>query len=213
MLKVSYIDHMGDDLRPVQAARISMGKTSKELDEKDIKLLNFLAKNNHFTPFEHNQLSVIIECPLYIRSQIHRHRTFSFNEVSRRYTDENIRFYVPDIDDIRKQATSNKQASDGLVSSPGACRYAMTMANAAALDTYNQLIGMGVAREQARASLPQSLMTEFYMTGNLRNWVHFIKLREDKHSQFEVQLISKEVKKIIVGLWPESSKALFESKE
>lgn len=210
MIKVTYVTHAGNDLTPVNSARISMGKESDALDEADIKLINYLAKHQHMTPFEHQFLTVIVECPLYIRSQIHRHRTFSYNEISRRYTDENLRFYVPDVDDIRRQAKSNKQASDGLVEAPAAARMAMMKANNTALNTYNDLIAMGVCREQARASLPQSLMTEFYQSGNLRNWVHFIKLRIDNHAQREIQLVGIEARKIVEGLWPESCKALFQ---
>src|SRR4030067_2674197 len=110
-MKVTYIQHMGSDLNVVNAARISFNTEVTELSDKDKKLIAYLADNEHMSPFEHNILTVIVECPLYIRSQIHRHRTFSYNEVSRRYTSENLEFFIPDI--IRKQAESNRQASSG----------------------------------------------------------------------------------------------------
>ena len=84
-IKVDYVDHMGNDLTVVNSARVSFGKTKTTLDESDIKLLNYLAKHKHYTPFEHCTLTVLVKCPLFTRSQIHRHRTFSYNEISRRY--------------------------------------------------------------------------------------------------------------------------------
>src|SRR5579863_7226904 len=111
MLKATYVQHVGSDLTIVNAARISFGTESQVLEDKDKKLIKYLADNEHMSPFEHNVLTVIIECPLYIRSQIHRHRTFSYNEVSRRYTSDDIQFYIPDT--VRRQAASNRQASEG----------------------------------------------------------------------------------------------------
>src|SRR5437667_11514171 len=108
-IDVEYIDHMGTDLSIVNAARISYGKHKNELDDKDVKLINYLAQHQHMTPFEHTALTVLVTCPLYIRSQIMRHRTFSYNELSRRYTAEGIEFYIPD--EFRNQSESNKQGS------------------------------------------------------------------------------------------------------
>lgn len=209
-IKVEYVDHMGDDLRIVNAARISMGKQSGELNDRDKKLINYLAINQHMTPFEHCVLSVIIRCPLYIRSQIHRHRTIVFNEVSRRYTSENIEFYLPRTDDIRKQSKSNKQTSDGTLSTEVATNAQQVMQALAAQseEVFNKLLEMGVAREQARAVLPQSLMTKFYATANLRNWCHFLKLRLDAHAQKEVQMVAVQVAEIIKECFPASYAAL-----
>lgn len=156
---------MGNDLTIVNAARISFGNLSDTLTEKDVKLIDYLAKHKHFSPFEHCQLSVLIECPLYIRSQIHRHRTFAYN--------------------IIKDAHS----------------YAHSY--------YKQLISLGVSREQARGVLPQNLMTKFYMTGSLRNWAHFVHLRNDAHAQKEVQCVAQEIKLILFNLFPKASEALF----
>lgn len=211
MIKVSYIDHMGTDLTAVNAARISFAGESQELTEKDSKLIDYLAKHEHMSPFEHCALTLIIECPLYIRSQIHRHRTFAYNEISRRYTADDLEFYVPPTDDIRSQSKSNKQASDGPVSA-GDAQNAATLirqSHAYSLEFYNQLIALGVSREQARGVLPQNLMTKFYMSGNLRNWAHFVRLRVDAHAQAEVRVVGEAVKAIMLEKFPVVSNALF----
>ena len=206
-LKVVYVSHMGDDLTPVNSARISRNNKSEVLTEKDIKLLTFLADNGHYTPFEHCVVTVIIECPLYIRSQIMRHRTFSYNEVSRRYTDENIEFYIPD--ELRYQDTKNKQGSKG---SNKTLLEPIRIICENALYTYDELIRKGIAREHARMVLPQNLMTKFYMTGNIRNWAHFLKLRSDSHAQKEVQIIAKHIDKILKKYYPECISVLLKNK-
>lgn len=209
MINAKYIAHMGDDLTVVNSARVSFGKFAENLEEKDIKLLNYLAKHQHYTPFEHCVLSVKIACPLYIRSQIHRHRTFSYNEVSRRYTDENLQFFVPNT--LREQHKSSKQCSGDDLNVVDNLRLTdkIKEAHKASLGVYEEMIESGVAREIARGVLPQNLMTEFWMTGNLRNWIHFLNLRLDSHAQYEVQLIAKDVQEIITEKFPKSSEALF----
>jgi len=199
---------MGTDLTVVNAARISFGSSTAELSDKDKKLIDYLATNEHMSPFEHNTLTVIVECPLYIRSQIMRHRTFSYNEVSRRYTDKDLEFYVPDT--LRKQHASNRQASEGEINPQVAAilDYEIRLHHRQSLDFYERLIKAGVCREQARGVLPQDLMTSFYMTGNLRNWIHFVKLRVDKHAQYEVQLVGNQVLEVLKEKFPESTKVL-----
>lgn len=197
-------------LMPVHAARASFGKEDKTgADEHgDKKLMFFLAKEGHTSVFEHQSATFLIECPLFIRSQIMRHRTFSYNEISRRYTSEQLGFWEPSF--LRKQDTKAKQCSGGVLEdelqtpSWGVMRR-MTMD---AMATYTSLIDAGVAREQARAILPQSLLTRFYMTGNLRNWAHFLSLRLDKHAQPEVQIIAQKIHNELVKLWPLPMQAL-----
>jgi len=212
MIKATYIDHMGNDLTVVNSARISMNRDSKKLNDKDKKLINYLATHQHYTPFEHCSLSLLIECPLYIRSQIMRHRTFSYNEISRRYTDEDIEFYNPPI--YRKQHKSSKQCSDGTVEDQDNFKAEVIFQsmNQKAHQAYTQLLDLGVARELARGVLPQNLITKFFMSGNLRNWTHFVKLREDSHAQEEVQILSKQIRKIIEEKFPYAFKALMEQK-
>lgn len=211
-IKAEYIEHMGNDLTVVNAARVSFGKFKNKLDEGDEKLLTYLAKHKHFTPFEHCQLSVLISCPLYIRSQIHRHRTFSYNEISRRYTDENIEFFVPD--NLRHQHTKSKQCSNGIIDDENlqsAYLLAIKEHHIDALNLYQALLDAGIAREQARGVLPQNLMTQFWMSGNLRNWAQFLALRLDGHAQAEAQSIAQNVANIIKDKFPKAGKALLDN--
>lgn len=207
-IKVDYIAHMGSDLSVVNSARVSFGKKTDKLGESDVKLINYLAKHKHFTPFEHCTLSVNIKCPLFVRSQIHRHRTFSYNEISRRYTSENIEFFLPSA--YRKQHYKSKQCSDGEFSNAmnKSLQSATRKHHKECLRLYNQFLDNGVAREQARGVLPQNLMTEFWMTGNLRNWIHFLGLRIDAHAQEEVRDVAQPILAIIEDKFPVSSKAL-----
>lgn len=203
---LNYIEN--DDFMPVRAARASFGKQDKtgENPEADKKLMRYLAEHKHLTPFEYQHATFLIECPLFIRSQIHRHRTFSYNEISRRYTSENLEFWIPD--QFRGQAKNNKQASDGLVDDQEFCRREYEESSHLALTFFNSLLESGVAREQARAVLPQSLLTRFYMGGTLRNWAHFIELRRDEHAQYEVRVIADRIATSLRTLWPNSCAAL-----
>jgi thymidylate synthase (FAD) len=215
------------DWLPVRAARASFQNEDKtgSNEKADRRLLNSLARDQHFGVFEHQSATVLIECPLFVRSQIHRHRTAAFNEWSRRYTSERIGFWVPD--KWRKQSDSNKQAStdesvewidtDCWEGDPhedyreiitGDCsRYA------GVLEFYNAMIEAGICREQARAVLPQSLLTQFYMTANLRNWAHFLRLRLDSHTQFETRVIAQRIETHLRNLWPDAMNALIPTEE
>ena len=210
MIKVSYVSHMGDDLTIVNAARVSFNKSSDTLNDKDKKLIEYLAKHNHMSPFEHCTITVIVACPLYIRSQIHRHRTFAYNEVSRRYTSEDLEFYLPTVDDIRQQSKSNRQASDGPVDIEVAeiVRDMMSESHLASWMAYEKLLEAGVCREQARGVLPQNLMTKFYMTGNLRNFAHFLKLRTHEGAQKEVREVAAQLQAILEDKYPVALAAL-----
>lgn len=210
-IKVTRVESMGNDLTVVNAARVSFGNLSPELTEKDSKLIEYLAKHEHLSPFEHCALTVLVECPLYIRSQIHRHRTFAYNEISRRYTADGLSFYIPPVEDIRIQSKDNKQASEGPLSEEISEQMRAIMENAAhhSAVAYDVLISHGVSREQARGILPQCLMTKFYMTGNLRNWAHFIRLRVDSHAQKEAQYVGKQAQAILTECFPVAAAALF----
>lgn len=200
---VGIIGEMLDDF-PCSAARVSFGKEDKTgKDSKaDRKLMQYLADHEHMSPFEHQSATFLVEVPLFIRSQIMRHRTFSYNEISRRYTDENLEFWTPS--NFRKQAASNRQASspDELVlNNLEMCRAADRKA-LEDLEFYEKLIEEGVCREQARAYLPQSLLTKFYMTGNLRNWSHFVDLRLGDGAQEEVKIVAERIDEHLTNLWP-----------
>jgi thymidylate synthase (FAD) len=207
-MHVKYIDKMGNDERAVSAARLSFDRESQGLNEKDLKLLGYLGKHSHLTPFEHCMLTLEIKAPIYISKQIMRHRTFSYSEVSRRYTSENIEFYRPN--DWRRQSESSKQCSDAPLD-----QMAQQNANETydgivrtALTSYQHLLDIGVSKEQARNILPQCLYTRWLMTGNLRNWIHFIKLRIDKTAQGEAQYIAKEAFAILKQHFPHSTDVL-----
>ena len=207
-LDVKYVDHMGTDLTIVNSARISMHKRSDKLSDKDEHLIDFLAKNQHMTPFEHNTLTVIVECPLYIRSQIHRHRTFSYNEISRRYTSDWIEFYIPE--KLGKQDKSNKQGTSGEFSEDDEkmLLHVIKQHSLGSMRVYELLLDEGVSKEIARVVLPVNLMTKFYMTGNLRNWMHFIGLRLDPHAQLESRMIAQKVLDILMLKFPVATTVL-----
>lgn len=208
---VRLINVMGTDRTAVESARVSFnsdefnGFSDEPLDDRDEKLLKFLIKSGHTSVHEHSVLTFRITCPMYIRSQIMRHRTFSYNEVSRRYTSKGIEFFTPQ--HFRKQAEKNLQCS----SSEGVDNQieAFDVYEKAIRDcqkAYNALLNLGVCREQARGVLPTGTYTSFYMTGNLNNWFKFLKLRLDDHAQEEVKVIAQEIKRVISDYFPITSK-------
>ena len=218
---VEYVQHMGTDLTIVNAARVSFGKHKEELDEKDKKLIKYLVKHKHTSTMEHNVVTFRFCVPLYVRSQHHRHRTWSYNEISRRYTDENLRFYEPS--QYRTQHKSNRQASneselinpmikmyDPSCSEPSEIHVNRVVASfhKDALHYYDELIKAGICREQARGLLPQNLYTEYYGTVNLNNLIKFISLRTHEGAQQEIRVVADACKKIATDLWPEAMKNL-----
>jgi thymidylate synthase (FAD) len=207
---VELIDHMGNDKSAVNAARVSFLKDTKEkgLTSRDKNLIKFLVGHNHTSPFEHMQATFRITVPLFVRSQVMRHRTFSYNEVSRRYTAENIQTWKPQV--FRVQSKHNLQCSEGATNDQDSCSSIYDYAIAQAVTMYNQLLNNGVAREQARAVLPQATYTTFYMTGSIHNWVKFLKLRLDEHTQLETQLMAAAIKDELVKLYPVTMKAMID---
>ncbi len=193
LISVTYVDHMGNDKTVVDAARVSYDKAdfgNSDMSDKDKKLISFLAKHKHTSPFEHLSLSVMIKCPMFVRSQIMRHRTFSYNEVSRRYTSENIEFF--EFESLREQAEKNLQCSTvDTVSLNTTLKKLMHTHRRDSLRIYRLLLSEGVAREQARSVLPQCVMTSFVMTGNALNWSRFLKLRLDEHTQEECRAVAQ----------------------
>jgi thymidylate synthase (FAD) len=212
---VEYVQHMGNDLTIVNSARVSFGKQKETIDSRDIKLINYLIKNRHTSTLEHNVVTFRFKVPLYVRSQHHRHRTWSYNEISRRYTDDNLQFYEPET--FRTQHKSNRQASNDedqinptidlyspVSISPLKISAAKLIKNhhLDALGMYDKLIKAGICREQARGLLPQNLYTEYYGTVNLNNLVKFLSLRLDSHAQWEIRKVAEACKKIATELWP-----------
>lgn len=206
---ISLLRHSGEEVDIVNAARVSFGKMRKEMNEADEKLLSFLIKEGHFAPLEHITMTFLVHCPLFVRSQWHRHRTMSFNEISRRYTEVDMEIYTPT--KFRVQSTDNKQASkdDEFIDEAFAktASNSIKEVNETLLKTYNELLKAGVCREQARGILPQNMMTTFYATVNLRNLLHFLSLRMDAHAQWEIRQYANAIYKIIEPLYPHVIKA------
>lgn len=198
--RVDLVDHMGTDLTVVNAARVSYGKHKDVFDDSDRKLIRYLLKNRHTSPFEHPIVSFRYTVPLFVRSQHQRHRTFSYSERSFRYSGEDIQFYYPPC--WRTQSKSNKQMSDQDVEIPTLDTMVRSHCQES-LDKYNQMIDMGIAREMARMVLPQNLYTEYYGTVDLHNAFHFLSLRLHPHAQWEIQRVAWAMKEILKGLYPE----------
>jgi len=209
---VEYVAHMGDDLTVVNAARVSFGKHKEcrspksEMDEKDKKLINYLIKHKHTSTLEHCTVTFRFTVPLFIRSQHHRHRTWSYNEISRRYTDFNLQFYEPT--KFRTQAKNNRQASeDSLVLSSQIVNVLVREHHEQSLKLYNWLLNEGVCREQARGVLPQNLYTQYYGTANLNNLLKFVDLRIHEGAQWEIQQVAKAILEILEDRFPVTTNA------
>jgi len=208
---VARISSTGDDRTAVNAARVSFLRDGDAPDEeRDERLLRFMVKEGHTSPFEHASITMRITCPLFVRSQIMRHRTFSFNEVSRRYTSEEVQIYTPSA--LRVQSEKNLQCSDSgsHVEEEARVIDAMDQAMQASLRAYSYLLFKGVSREQARGVLPQNTYTTFWMTGSLHNWYKFLKLRLHEHSQEETRAIAKAALRIIEGDFPLTTRIMRE---
>jgi thymidylate synthase (FAD) len=204
---VELVDAVGDDLTVVNSARVSFGKHKTELEAKDKKLIKYLIKHKHTSTLEHCFVTFRVKVPLFVRSQHHRHRTWSYNEISRRYTDFDIQFYEPEA--FRTQHKSNRQASNAeelidpvIESWQYEASDCITMHHDASLKLFNELIEAGVCREQARGILPQNMYTEYYASANLNNILKFIDLRTHEGAQWEIQEMAKGMLKIIEKLYP-----------
>ena len=205
---VRYIDHMGSDERIVEAARISYKSPSKG-PEADAKLINYLMKNKHTSPFEMCKLTINVKLPIFVMRQYVRHRMQNLNEVSARYTELPNEFYIPEV--WRTQDSKNKQSSnadktfcpaleiDGQMFGPSVGLEVMCQK---AYRYYEQMLQQGIAREMARMVLPVNIYTEIYSCWDLKNLLHFITLREDSHAQAEIQEYGKAIKSILIELFP-----------
>ena len=204
---IGLVDHLGTETSIVNAARVSFGKMRTEMDERDGKLIRYLIANHHSSPLEHVVFTFLVHCPLFVRSQWHRHRTWSYNEISRRYTQEDITFYVPD--ELREQAESDRQASvEAKNIDQAACREMIRKQNQQAFETYEKLLAAGVCREQARGVLPQNMMTTFWGTVDLNNLIKFLQLRESPHAQMEIRVYADAIKQMIKPLFPQVAEVL-----
>ncbi len=209
---VGLIDQLGSEISIVNAARVSFGKIKKDMNDKDIQLLNYLIEHKHTSPMEHVAFTFSVFCPLFVRGQWHRHRTWSYNEISRRYTEFDMAFYTPH--KLRMQAESDRQASiDDSPKNNEALRQQISQHNNQSMDLYNSLLDSGVAREQARGVLPQNMMVTFWGTVDLSNLLHFLELRDSEHAQWEIREYAKAIKTLIAPHIPNVMKYYEEHKK
>lgn len=198
---VRYIDHMGTDERIVEAARVSYGSPSKG-EEQDRKLLRYLLRNKHTSPFEMVKITFNVKMPIFVMRQWVRHRMQNLNEVSARYTALPNEFYYPET--FRIQGTVNKQGSVECTDEEWnkRCHETLDTAYRHAWACYRQLLNKGVARELARIVLPVGIYTECYSTWDLNNLLKFFALRDDSHAQAEIQDYARAMKDITRKLFP-----------
>lgn len=203
---VELIDCMGDDARACAAARVSLlnDEVSAEgaLTGRDQRLIDFLLREKHTSPFEHSVITFRICAPLPVVAQIMRHRTFSYNQASRRYTSDDIEFY--DLSQWRAQATKNLQCSEGALpeASSVELRGVYREHCVRSLEIYEWMLERGASREQARFVLPQGLMARFWMTGNLHNYIKFLVLRDDAHAQGECRDVAVQIRELLRERFP-----------
>lgn len=209
---VQYIDHMGDDLMVVNAARVSFAKNSEyesdsNLKQSDEKLISYLGKHKHWTPFAHPQITLHVKAPVFVRTQLFKHKIgLVENETSRRYVSDEPEYYTPT---WRGSPTDGaKQGSSGFIKHNEILSDYYKNACDDAIDVYKYLLDEGVAPEQARSVLPQGMYTEWYWTGSLSAFARIYNQRSDPHSQWETQQYAKAISEIVGPLYPSSWKAL-----
>lgn len=206
---VQYVDHMGDDDSVCDAARVSMNKSADLFTvSQNEKLINYLAKHNHWSPFSHCHIKLRFKAPIFVARQLMKHQVgFAWNEVSRRYVSDEPEFWFPDY--YRVAAENVKQGSGVEPIHANELFKTDTMyALQKAAEHYSDLIRAGACAEQARSILPQSMMTEWIWTGSLYAWSRMYKLRADSHAQKEVRFYAFRVEEEIKRFFPLSWRAL-----
>lgn len=201
---VRLVDYMGNDLSIARAARVSYAADWRVGNEQnDTKLINYLIRNKHTSPFESIVFTFEIKCPFFVARQWHRHRTWSYNEVSARYTELPEEFYVPTLDKITTQSKDNKQArTNELHPDAGYFITYMQKLNQAAFAQYKEFLDMGCPRELARTVLPLATYTRFFGTVNLHNLFNFLSLRIHPHAQYEIQVYGLAILELIRSICP-----------
>lgn len=216
---IELVGNIGTDLTPVNAARVSFDGVSEEYSNKDYRLIKYLIKHKHFSPFRHQHCMFIIKAPEFVMRQWYKHvvgaettsthstKDHAWNEISGRYVpyDE---FYNPQF--FRKQSEDNKQASDGLITDQIMARTLWCEAQDQAIISYKKMLEMGVAREQARSILPLTLYTKVYWTASFQSIMNFIELRDEATSQLEIQEYARVLKNIMQDVFPKTTQAWFE---
>ena len=211
MIKVELVDHMGTDLSVSNSARVSFSKWKDELEEGDTKLINYLAKHEHTSPFRHTRITLRCEAPIWLARQLGKHQvSMDWNEVSRRYVDTGFEFFVPE---YRERPEGGiKQGSGGIHPANEAWKNLTINHQERSLELYKRMIESGVAPEQARGILPQNMMTTWIWSGSLLGFFHLWRLRSDSHAQVEAQQFAQQVADICEQLFPISWTALKEAK-
>ncbi len=211
---IEVVDSLGDDLTPVNAARVSFGDRSNEFTEKDRKLSKFLIKNKHFSPFRHQHVMMIIKAPEFVMRQWYKHvvgiettsnhptKDHAWNEISGRYV-EYEDFYIPD--NYRAQSDDNKQASDGVVDDQEGASALWKKSQSTAIKCYREMLDMGMAKEQARSILPLTVYTQVWWTASFQSIMNFIELRDEPTAQVEIQEYARALKKIMLDVFPETT--------
>lgn len=204
---VRLIDFMGGDISVSRAARVSYNEEWKAGDDarSDEKLINYLWRNRHTTPFESVSFTFEVKAPIFVFRQWHRHRTFSYNELSARYRELPKEYYIPALEQITPQSKNNKQGreDEGFDEVEKKTVQEMLKVNSArAFDIYHQLLKMGVAKELARAALPVNTYSHMFCTVNLLNLLKFFSLRSDPHAQYEIRVYSDAMKELIRPIVP-----------
>ena len=213
MIEATYIDHMGSDLSVANAARVSFGKTSEmeentwgppTLKSKDAKLISYLAKHKHISPFGHCFASFHVKAPVFVARQLVKHKFLRWNEISRRYVDDEPEFYKPDL----REAVTNKKQGSGNTIDNNTLDGVIRQSGIEAAKQYTYLLKMGVCEEQARMVLPLNHMTEWYWSGSLDAFADMCNLRLMTDTQYETQLVAQQIDQIMLGLFPVSWEAL-----
>ena len=212
MIKATYIAHMGNDLTAANAARVSFGKTSEmeddpwgppKLKKKDDKLIRYLAKHKHISPFGHCFASFHVKAPIFVARQLVKHKFLRWNEISRRYVDSEPEFHEPSV--WRGKSADKKQGSEGVVSD-----IHIATAQNVAKRLYEGLLSKGVCEEQSRMVLPLNTMTEWYWSGSLDAFADMCNLRCKPDTQAETRLVAQQIDYKMIELFPVSWDALTE---
>lgn len=204
-------DIFGDETVVVNAARVSFGKRKTSIDDKDDKLIYYLLKHQHFSPFRHVMFRFHIKAPEFVLRQWYKHvvgcewtstipsQLHGWNEISGRYVDS-FEYYTPDV--WRKQSSDKKQGSDGVVKDSLECHSQFEHAMETSFRVYHNLLESGVAKEQARIVLPLNMYTEVIWTPSLQALFHFVKLRDEEHAQYEIREYAKIFSEILQERFP-----------
>lgn len=202
-ISATYLDSMGSDLTVVNAARVSFQKKSDTFDNiGDTKLIKYLAKHKHMSPFGHCFATFHVKAPVFVARQLVKHKFLRINEVSRRYVDSDPQFYYPDV--WRGRSADKKQGSDGEAKSQYFPNVYAQEVTEKALGDYRKMLQQGVAPEQARMILPQNMITEWYWSGSLDAFTDMLILRLPEDTQQESRIVAAHIARSLVNHFPVS---------